>query len=427
MGMSKHKSINKNKEFAMPVESTHVNASNLLTFRQRRPSPLPLTLSIVAVLLAGTSLVFQFFPHVLSSLQKPFSPVAEHASPSVPAPSQDTRQAINSPFSTVLADISESLAPSVVNIEVRMRPANVNADDELFRYFFGNQGFPFPQAPQEQGGQGSGVIYNAKKGYIITNNHVVQGATQMQVRLNNGKAYTAKLVGSDPLTDIAVIQLKSPEATLTAAKLGDSSHLRTGDWVLAMGSPLGFDHSVTLGIVSAMARRVPDLNEEVPFVQTDAAINPGNSGGALVDLYGEVIGINTAILRNGQNIGFAIPSNTVKQVADELIAHGQVKRAYVGVMLSALTPEIIEQLDLFPAVKGVVVGRVMPSSPASKAGLQLGDVIQDVQGVEVLTPKAFQALVRKEGIGKRLRLGVLRDKKRVTISLKTETMNPQAF
>jgi S1-C subfamily serine protease len=176
-----------------------------------------------------------------------------------------------------------------------------------------------------------------------------------------------------------------------------------------------------------MARRVPDLNEEVPFVQTDAAINPGNSGGALVDLYGEVIGINTAILRNGQNIGFAIPSNTVKQVADELIAHGQVKRAYVGVMLSALTPEIIEQLDLFPAVKGVVVGRVMQNSPASKAGLQLGDVIQDVQGVEVLTPKAFQDLVRKEGIGKRLRLGVLRDKKRVTISLKTETMNPQAF
>jgi serine protease Do len=413
----------------MTFESTNVQTSNVLNFRQRRPSALPLTLSFIAVMLAGTSLAFQFFPHLLSSLKEPFSPMENHASTAVPAPSRETRQAINSPFSSVLADISESLAPSVVNIEVRIRPQGgqgITAEDELFRYFFGNQGFPFP-APQEQGGQGSGVIYNAQKGYIITNNHVVQGVTDLQVRLNNGKVYNAKLVGNDPLTDLAVIQLKSPLGKLKAAKLGNSAQLRTGDWVLAMGSPLGFDHSVTLGIVSAMARRVPDLNEEVPFVQTDAAINPGNSGGALVDLYGEVIGINTAILRNGQNIGFAIPSNTVKQVADELIAHGQVKRAYVGVMLSELTPDIIEQLDLFPAVKGVVVGQVVPNSPASKAGLQLGDVIQSVQGVDVLTPKAFQDVVRREGIGKTLRLEVLREKKRLTVSLKSEAMNPQAF
>lgn len=410
----------------MPLESSNTPTSNVLSFRQRRPSALPLSLSLLAVLLAGTSLAFQLFPHLLSSVQKPFSPDANHASPSVPAPSRDTRQAINSPFSSVLADISESLAPSVVNIEVRIRPQNVTAEEDLFRHFFGGQGFPFPP-PQAQGGQGSGVIYNAQKGYIITNNHVVQGAIDMQVRLNNGKVYTAKLVGNDPLTDLAVIQLKSAEGKLKAAKLGNSAQLRTGDWVLAMGSPLGFDHSVTLGIVSAMARRVPDLNEEVPFVQTDAAINPGNSGGALVDLYGEVIGINTAILRNGQNIGFAIPSNTVKQVADELIAHGQVKRAYIGVILAELTPEIIEQLDLFPAVKGVVVGQVVPNSPASKAGLQLGDVIQSVQGVDVSTPKAFQHVVRKEGIGKTLRLEVLREKKRLTVSLKSEAMNPQAF
>jgi S1-C subfamily serine protease len=172
---------------------------------------------------------------------------------------------------------------------------------------------------------------------------------------------------------------------------------------------------------------VPDLNEEVPFVQTDAAINPGNSGGALVDLYGEVIGINTAILRNGQNIGFAIPSNTVKQVADELIAGGQVKRAYVGVMLAELTPEIIEQLGLFPAVKGVVVGQVVPNSPASKAGLAVGDVIQAVQGIQVQSPKAFRDVVRQEGIGKRLSVKVLRNKKRMVISLKTEVMHPEAF
>jgi S1-C subfamily serine protease len=411
----------------MPLESSNASSSNLLIFRQRRPSALPLSLSVLAVLLASASVTFQLFPHLLSSLQKPFSPVPEHASPSVPAPSRETRQAINSPFSSVLADISETLAPSVVNIEVRVRPQGLSAEDDLFRYFFGNQGIPFPPPAQEQGGQGSGVIYNAEKGYIITNNHVVQGASKMQVRLNTGKEYEAKLVGYDPLTDLAVIQLKSPEGKLKAAKLGNSAQLRTGDWVLAMGSPLGFDHSVTLGIVSAMSRRVPDLNEEVPFVQTDAAINPGNSGGALVNLYGEVIGINTAILRNGQNIGFAIPSNLVKQVADELIAHGQVKRAYVGVMLAELTPEIIEQLGLFPAVKGVVVGQVMPNSPASKAGLQVGDVIQSVQDTEVLTPKAFQDIVRKEGIGHVLSLDVLRDKKRIPISLKSEAMNPQAF
>ena len=411
----------------MPLQSTPGEGSNLISFRQRRPSTWSLTLSLIALVLASTSLAFQFFPHLLLNLKEPFALEAKHASASVPVPPRITRKSLNSPFSSVLADISESLAPSVVNIEVRMRPQGVSSEDELFRYFFGNQGFPFPQAPQEQEGQGSGVIYNAQKGYIITNNHVVQGATQLQVRLNNGKVYAAKLVGSDPLTDLAVIQLQSSDVQLTAAKLGNSSQLRTGDWVLAMGSPLGFDHSVTLGIVSAMARRVPDLNEEVPFVQTDAAINPGNSGGALVDLYGEVIGINTAILRNGQNIGFAIPSNTVKQVADELIIRGQVKRAYVGVMLAELTPELSEQLGLFPALKGVVVGQVVPNSPASKAGLAVGDVIQAVQGIQVQSPKAFRDVVRKEGIGKRLSLKVLKNKKPMTISLKTQAMNPEAF
>ena len=409
----------------MSVESTNTNPPNLLTFRQRRPSGLPLTFSVLATILAMLSLAFQLFPHLLTSVQHPFSSTPQHASSSLPVPSRDTRQPINSPFSTRLADISESLAPSVVNIEVRIRPqANTNEDD-VFRYFFGNQGFPFPQAPpQEQEGQGSGVIYNAEKGYIITNNHVVQGATQMRVRLNDGKIYSAKRIGSDALTDLAVIQLQSPQGRLESAKLGDSSKLRTGDWVLAMGSPLGFDHSVTLGIVSAISRRVPDLNEEVPFVQTDAAINPGNSGGALVNLYGEVIGINTAILRNGQNIGFAIPSNTVKQVVDELIAQGQVKRAYVGVMLAELTPDIIEQLGLFPAVKGIVLGQVMPNSPASKSGLQLGDVIQRVDGVDVLSPKAFQDLIRQKPIGTTFQLDVLRQQKRLNIKLKSEPMHP---
>jgi serine protease Do len=146
-----------------------------------------------------------------------------------------------------------------------------------------------------------------------------------------------------------------------------------------------------------------------------------------VDLYGEVIGINTAILRNGQNIGFAIPSNTVKQVADELIVRGQVKRAYVGVMLAELTPELSAQLGLFPALKGVVVGQVVPNSPASKAGLAVGDVIQAVQGIQVQSPKAFRDVVRKEGIGKRLSLKVLKNKKPMTISLKTQAMNPEAF
>jgi S1-C subfamily serine protease len=386
----------------------------------------PLILSLFAVVLAATSLGLQFFPDLLPQLKDQSEP--NRATASLVNTDNPRRLASKgvSPFSHLTADVAETLAPSVVNIDVRIRQKEENdATSEMFRYFFGKDAAP--PSPQEQASQGSGIIYDAKKGYIITNNHVVQGASQMIVTLDDGKAYPAKRVGNDPLTDLAVIQIQAPSASLKAAPLGVSNQLRTGDWVLAMGSPLGFDHTVTLGIISALARKVPGLNEEVPFVQTDAAINPGNSGGPLVNLEGEVIGINTAIAGHGQNIGFSIPSDTVKTVADQLIQSGHIKRPYVGLALGDLNPEIATQLNLFPATKGVVVIQVQAHSPAESAGLEEGDVIQSVNGVTTHTAKAFQNEIRQKQIGTRFQLDVLRDKKRVQLSLRSQEMQAQAF
>jgi serine protease Do len=302
------------------------------------------------------------------------------------------------------------------------------SESEFFRRFLG---FP-PGEPQEAPrkekqtvGQGSGVIVNAEKGYILTNHHVIHGASELVVTLNDKTKLKAKVVGSDALTDLAVVQVTPPKQGLKAAKLGDSGKLRPGDWVLAIGSPLGFDHTVTMGIISALSRQVPDLNENVDFLQTDAAINPGNSGGPLVNLSGEVIGINTAIIATGkaQNIGFTIPSNTVKTITEQLIAQGKIVRPYIGVALQELSPELAKSLGLSANTKGVVVATVSQGSPAAKAGLQQGDVIQRINGELVTNPKDLQQKIRALPIGTELGLQVLRGMdKLVACTLKTEKL-----
>jgi S1-C subfamily serine protease len=256
-----------------------------------------------------------------------------------------------------------------------------------------------------------------RNGYILTNYHVVTGANKINVTLNDGRKVPGKVVGQDRFSDLAVVKIDAPN--LQPAVLGDSKALRPGEWVLAIGSPLGFDHTVTLGIISAISRHVPDINSNVDFIQTDAAINPGNSGGPLVNLRGEVVGINTAISARGQNIGFAVPVSVAKQVADSLITSGKIVRPWIGVSMADLTPEISKSLGLPENTQGVVVAQVIPNSPSSRAGFRQGDVLQRIDGQRITTAKAIQDMVRQKPINSTLNFQILREGQLMAVQVKT--------
>jgi len=269
------------------------------------------------------------------------------------------------------------------------RGENPFSNDPFFRQFFGNPfGGEEDQQPREQREHslGSGVIVNPD-GYILTNNHVVEGASDVQVTLSDKRQLKAKVIGTDPRTDIAV--LKIPTSNLATVTLGDSTKARVGDIVLAIGDPFGIGETVTMGIVSAKGRR--DLRLEGPegyedFIQTDASINPGNSGGALVNTRGELIGINTAIISNGgggnQGIGFAVPVNMARTVMEQILKTGKVTRGFLGVSIQEVTPDLAKAFNL-PSAEGALVGDVTPDSPGAKAGLQKGDVITALNGQKI--------------------------------------------
>ncbi len=340
---------------------------------------------------------------------------------------------------TLIADVAEQVAPSVVNIDVeRTTKAQIldypafPFNDEMLQRFFGfNQGTmpPFMQfrgggviPPRTISGNGSGMILN-HEGYILTNNHVVSSADKIIVTLQDGRKFPARIIGRDGYSDLAVLKIDAPN--LQPAVLGTGENLRPGEWVIAVGSPLGFDHTVTLGIISAISRRIPDLNSNVEFIQTDAAINPGNSGGPLVNLRGEVIGINTAISGKGQNIGFAIPVNVVKSVADALIQDGKIVRPWIGISMTELTPDISKSLGLPEATQGVVVAQVLPGSPAAKAGLKVGDVIQRIDGQVLKEAGHLQEMVRTKPIHSPMSLQILRNGQLVVANLQTEQLPDQ--
>ena len=298
---------------------------------------------------------------------------------------------LNEGFSAVV----EPLLPAVVNISTSkvvkssQRGENPFSNDPFFRQFFGNPfGGEEEQQPREQREHslGSGVIVNPD-GYILTNNHVVEGASDVQVTLSDKRQLKAKVIGTDPRTDIAV--LKIPTSNLATVTLGDSTKARVGDIVLAIGDPFGIGETVTMGIVSAKGRR--DLRLEGPegyedFIQTDASINPGNSGGALVNTRGELIGINTAIISNGgggnQGIGFAVPVNMARTVMEQILKSGKVTRGFLGVSIQEVTPDLAKAFNL-PSAEGALVGDVTPDSPGAKAGLQKGDVITALNGQKI--------------------------------------------
>jgi serine protease Do len=345
-----------------------------------------------------------------------------------------------------VADVAEWVAPSVVNIDVeKTRPA-FSSDmgfpfgDEMLKRFFGFESEPSTGLPSQRlpsrlpkktlTGNGSGVVWD-KAGHILTNNHVIQGADKIIVTFQDGQKVTASLLGVDPYSDLAILKLEGPNVPnvstyLKPATLGNSQTLRPGEFVLAIGSPLGFDHTVTLGIISAKSRKIPDINHNVEFIQTDAAINPGNSGGPLVNLKGEVIGINTAISGLGQNIGFAIPVDTVKAIAQTLISEGAVQRPWLGIAMTDLNPsdnpELAKSLGIPESTTGVVVSQVMTGSPAATAGFQVEDVIQRLNGKKVETAKAIQKEVQTLPIQSLMTFQVLRAGKTLVIKAKTEVL-----
>ena len=309
-----------------------------------------------------------------------------------------------------LAPMLKRVTPAVVNIATRgtVEQQNPLMNDPFFRRFF-----DIPNTPQRREFQsaGSGVIVDAKNGYIITNAHVIENATEITVTLLDNRSLTATVVGKDPGSDVAVLKVQA--ANLTQVPLADSDRAEVGDFVVAIGNPFGLGHTVTSGIVSALGRSGINPEGYEDFIQTDASINPGNSGGALVNLGGELVGINSAILsRTGGNIGigFAIPSNMMKTVMNQLVQFGEVRRGVLGVNIQTLTPDIAESLDA-GSTQGALVSQVVEGSAAEKAGIKAGDIVTAVNGKPVKDAAGLRNSIGLLSIGEKVDIALLRDGK----------------
>ena len=302
-------------------------------------------------------------------------------------------------LSDAFVAVAEKVSPSVVQIDVTARDENA---DQILRFFGRNQDSPVAR------GTGSGVIYSAD-GAILTNNHVIDHALSISVRLRDGRLLPAKLLGRDPATDLAVIKV---DATgLTPAKLADSDNARVGEWVVAIGSPFGLGYTVTTGVLSAKGRGGLGMNQIEDYLQTDASINPGNSGGPLSDLDGRVLGINTMIVGRGAGIGFAVPANLARRVADQIIKTGRVQRAWIGVGIQDLTPELAAAMKVDPRA-GVLVNSVTNGGPAQTANVKPGDIIAGVAGKKVSDGRELVREVIAHEVGQTVQLEIVRDGKR---------------
>jgi serine protease Do len=382
----------------------------------------------------GASLVLAATGLLIAATPNPDRHAANEAKPAVLSP--ETLNIANA-MSDAFRSVSKQVLPAVVAIENRPDTSwqASGARDARPDGFSGRQnpfkGTPFEDmfrdqvpmtprhTPRPQAGIGSGVIIDSS-GIILTNNHVVAGGGKVIVKTQDGREFVATEVLTDPQTDIAVIKIDGDES-LTAAALGNSDQTSVGDWVVALGQPFGLESTVTAGIVSAKNRGI-GITDRENFIQTDAAINPGNSGGPLVNLHGEVIGINTAISsRNGGNsgIGFAVPSNLARWVSDQLIASGRVQRSYLGVGIQPVSHELAGELGVDPR-GGVAITNVFADTPAEKTGLKAGDVIVKFGGSAINTPQKLQLEVERSTVGKPVTIDVIRDRKRIELTYKPE-------
>ncbi len=328
------------------------------------------------------------------------------------------------------SDLAEKVRPGVVNLQVVKKVKNIGLSSRNFPGFpfgdkdpFGDFFGPFSQGnpPRgfEQRGVGSGFVIS-RNGYILTNNHVVEGADQIKVKLSNGKEYKGKVVGRDPKTDLALLKIEGA-SDLHPLNLGNSEDMKVGNWVVAVGSPFGLEQTVTAGIVSAKGRVIGSGPYD-NFIQTDASINPGNSGGPLINMKGEVVGINTAIVAQGQGIGFAIPINMAKEIAGQLQDKGHVTRGWLGVTIQEVTPELAKSFGL-KENKGALVAQVSPGSPAEKAGIEQGDIILEFDGKKISEANDLPRIVASTPVGKMIDLKLSREGKVMDRSLKVGEMD----
>jgi Do/DeqQ family serine protease len=361
---------------------------------------------------------YYFFSH--SSMSVAQAPMAQ----AIASPVQ-SRLPLTADGSNFVTSVVQTFGPAVVRIDASKTVTSQVPDvfnDPFFREFFG--GAQIPPQKQIQRGSGSGFIINSN-GQILTNSHVVDGADEVKVTLKDGRSFNGRVLGTDPVTDVAVVKIEAQN--LPVVKIGDSEKLQPGEWAIAIGNPLGLDNTVTVGIISATGRLssqvgIPD--KRVSFIQTDAAINPGNSGGPLLNAAGEVIGMNTAIINGAQGLGFAIPIATAQRIADQLIASGKVQHPYLGVQMVTLSPELKQEINSNPNSgltvnddKGVLVIRVMPNSPAAKAGLRAGDVIKKINGTPTLEASTVQQVVEKGQVGSKLSVELGRNGQNLTVAV----------
>ena len=337
-------------------------------------------------------------------------------------------------FPQSFADLAEKVKPAVVNISTTsiftvpgnpfhqfFGPGQEGQNDQLndfFKHFFTET----PDKKVKQQSLGSGFI-TSKDGYIITNNHVVDNAEEIKVKLSDGREFKAKIIGRDATTDLALIKISSSVENLPILALGDSEKMRVGDWVLAIGNPFGLEHTVTQGIISATGRVIGSGPYD-NFLQTDAPINPGNSGGPLVNLRGEVVGINTAIFSGGQGLGFAVPSALAQSVTTQLREKGKVVRGYIGVTIQSVTPELAKSFGLKEA-RGALVGEVVKGDPAEMGGIRIGDVIVTFDGKKVESSNDLPRLVAETPVGKTVEIAVVREKKALRLFVKVEELTPE--
>jgi serine protease Do len=359
------------------------------------------TTAVVALLLVVTSAL----------------PAAAQRSAAKADPRIDPKAVLRS-LEDAFTSVADRVTPAVVNVSTVSSKASAPGEDpERFREYFGDEFYEkyFKRRPREDArASGSGVIVDPK-GYILTNNHVVENAREITVRLSDSRKFTATLVGRDPKTDLAVLKIDSPDP-LPVAEMGDSDRLKVGQWAIAIGNPFGLDRTVTVGIISATARTRVGLATYENFIQTDASINPGNSGGPLLNLDGRVIGVNTAIVAAGQGIGFSIPINEARLVMNQLIKTGRVVRGWLGVAIQDVTDELASSFGVRER-EGVLVADVIKGGPAEKAGVRPGDVVVEFNGTKIREVPDLQRRVAGVAPGETVKLAVVRDKHLVVVSV----------
>ncbi|MDB9520310.1 trypsin-like peptidase domain-containing protein [Roseofilum reptotaenium CS-1145] len=379
------------------------------------PAPWKQPLIYITLMLFGSTLtlvgtqVLSRSPNLSTSTQQTSTTVSA-------LPSSTTAPLVPTSNDSFVSQVVQNVGPAVVRIDASRIVTQQVPDvfnDPFFRRFFGGA-TPMPQE-REVRGSGSGFIIN-QEGMILTNAHVIEGTDTVDVTLKDGRTLEGKVLGTDPVTDVAVVKIAGEN--LPTVKLGDSDTLQPGEWAIAIGNPLGLDNTVTVGIISATGRSsaqvgIPD--KRVSFIQTDAAINPGNSGGPLLNQNGEVIGINTAIIQGAQGLGFSIPINTAQSIADQLVTKGQVDHPYLGIQMVTLTPDLQKEINQNPnsgfkisAEQGVLIVQVMPESPAAQAGIRAGDVITEIDGKPMREATDIQQAVQNTQVGSSLNVLIRR-------------------